>query len=275
MFDQVGGVTYTVDSMKNRVLLIMLILLIVLTGICITCGTIFVVREIEVVDSTVQTAEALTETEKSDIITQSNLRGKSILFNLNQDKIAQKIKSVNSMLKLQSVTAKFPNRVILVVSRRVPVFFDSVNNMWFDAEMCRVNDTAPNPVDISGAKLSLQENLNFGDLAIGANQWEQNKINQIKVIASYFPSLTGMEIAYDDSTAMTGNCRHLCLLLKINSGVTFKIKVRPEENFLHALEFTNQIYQGQRFNGVYETIYRNDNSNKVVTNIGGEDYHEE
>ncbi len=114
MFDQVGGVTYTVVSMKNRVLLIMLILLIVLTGICITCGTIFVVREIEVVDSTVQTAEALTETEKSDIIMQSNLRGKSILFNLNQDKIAQKIKSVNSMLKLQSVNAKFDHRVVLV-----------------------------------------------------------------------------------------------------------------------------------------------------------------
>ncbi len=274
MFDQVGGVTYTVVSMKNRVLLIMLILLIVLTGICITCGTIFVVREIEVVDSTVQTAEALTETEKSDIITQSNLRGKSILFNLNQDKIAQKIKSVNSMLKLQSVTAKFPNRVILVVSRRVPVFFDSENDMWFDAEMCRVKDTAPNPVDISGAKLALQENLNFGDLAVGKNHWEQYKINQIKVIASYFPSLTGMEINYNDSTEMTGNHRHLCLLLKINSGVTFKIKVKPEENFLHALEFTNQIYCEQRRNGVYETIYRNDETNKVVTCIGGEEYHE-
>ena len=45
--------------MKNRVLLTMLILFIVLASIWITCGTIFVVRDIEIIDATVHTAEPL------------------------------------------------------------------------------------------------------------------------------------------------------------------------------------------------------------------------
>ncbi len=259
MFDQVGGVTYNIYGMKNRVLLIMLIVFIVLAGICITCGTIFVVRDIEVVDGTVQTAEALTEAEKNDIITKSGLRGKSILFNIHQDQIAKKIKSVDTMLKLQTVTAKFPNRVVLVVSRRVPLFCDSDNNLWFDAEMCRVKETAPDPVNITGANLLLNE-LEFGDLAIGKDQWTQHKIKQIKIVGNYFSTLHGFEIAYDDSTQATGNRKHLCLLLKIKSGVTYKIKIKPEDDFLHALEFTDQIYQEKNVNGVYETMYRDHDS---------------
>lgn len=267
MFDQVGGVTYTIYGMKNRVLLIMLIVFIVLAGICITCGTIFVVRDVEVIDGTVQTAEALTETEKNEIITKCELRGKSILFNLHQDQVAQKVKSVNSMLKLQSVTAKFPNRVVLVVSRRVPIFCDSENNLWFDAEMCRVKETAPDPVDITSAKLSLND-LEFGDLAVGKDQWTQYKIQQIKIIANYFKSLHGFVITYDDSTQATGNHQYLCLLLKIKSDVTYKIKIKPEDDFLHALEFTDQIYQEKNVAGVYETMYRyQDNPQKVGTRI--------
>ena len=128
------------------------------------------------------------------------------------------------MLKLQTVTAKFPNRVVLVVSRRVPVFYD--DNYMYDAEMCVVGSgTAPNLVDISGANLVLADNLKTGDLAVGKDKQSQIKINQIKVIANYFDSLDGLEVAYNDEGAEIGNQRYVCLLLKINSAVTFKIKV--------------------------------------------------
>ena len=59
----------------------MLILFIVLSSIWITCGTIFVVRDIQIIDSTVPTAKLLTQEEKNDIINNSGLMGKNILFN--------------------------------------------------------------------------------------------------------------------------------------------------------------------------------------------------
>ena len=61
------------------------------------------------------------------------------------------------MLKVQTVVAQFPNRVVLVVSRRVPVFHDG--NHLYDAEMCVVKGTAGNYVDISGANLDLVYNF--------------------------------------------------------------------------------------------------------------------
>ena len=247
----------------------MLIIFIVLAGIGITCGTVFVVRDIEIVDARTQTAETLTETEKNDIIQQTGLQGKNILFNIDQDKIAQKIKSVNSMLKLQSVTAKFPNRVVLTIVRRVPIFYDSTNELWFDSEMCVVEGTAPYCVNITNANLGLKENLSVGDMAVGKDEWSQSKIEQLRILAGYFElqgkSLEGFEIAYDDDHGDVGN--YLCSLLKINSGTTFKIKTELNDNFLHALEFTNQIYQKVNLNAVYKTMYRYNNASTKVGTI--------
>ena len=280
MFDQVCGVTYNILEMKNRVLLTMLIIFIVLAGIGITCGTIFVVRDVEIVDMTVQTAEALTQNEKDEIIKQTSLRGKNILFNLHQDDIAQKVKSVNSMLKLQKVTAKFPNRVVLTVVRRVPIFYDSANGLWFDSEMCVVEGTAPYRVNITAANLKLVDGLAVGDLAMGKDEWSQCKINQLKTVASYFPSLEGFEIAYNDDPAATGGSL-VCLLLKIKPNVTFKIKVKPCENFLYALEYTDQIYRtvANMVDGEYltcrddEGVYTKvlDDNGKVMKDSEGKD----
>ena len=271
--------------MKNRVLLTMLIIFIVLAGIGITCGTIFVVREVEIVDLTVQTAESLTQSEKDNIIKQTNLRGKNILFNLHQDEIAQKIKSVNSMLKLQSVTAKFPNRVVLTVVRRVPIFYDSANGLCFDSEMCVVEGTALYRVNITAANVKLVDNLVVGDLAIGKDERSQCKINQLKTVASYFPSLEGFEISYNDSATVTGSSL-LCLVLKIKPNVTFMIKVKPNENFLYALEYTDQIYRtvANMVDGEYRTLYDEngvytivrDGNGEIIKNQNGEEmeYHE-
>lgn len=254
--------------MKNRVLLTLLIVFIVLAGVGITCGTIFVVREVEIVDVTVSTAKPLEEDEIKAIITQSGLQGKNILFGLNEDKIAADVKSVSRMIKLQSVTAEFPNKIVLTVSRRVPVYYD--DKYYYDAEMCVVD--APPTVDcvnITGAGLKLVDGLDVGDLAVGTNEWTQCKIEQLKVIASYFDSLSGFKIAYDDTDKETGGFL-ICLKLEIKSGVTFKIKVKPGENFRHALEFTDQIYQNEanKTNGIYTTMYREkDNPNKVATGV--------
>ncbi|MCM1404499.1 MAG: FtsQ-type POTRA domain-containing protein [Prevotella sp.] len=258
--------------MKNRVLLTMLIIFILLAGVWITCGTIFVVRDIEIVDATA-TATILTDAEKNDIVTKSGLKGKNILFNLNQSKITAGVKSVNPMLKLHSVTAEFPNRVILKVSRRVPIYYDKKNQLFFDAEMCSVDGTGTDCIDITDTKIELANPLSYGDMAVGADKRAQCKIEQLKVVASYFPSLTGFDISYDDDKSVVG-AERVCLMLKINAGVTFKIKTKPDDDFLHALEFTQQIYQTEKVNGVYTTTYRENEPNKVKTIIGAVEHYE-
>ena len=265
MFDQVSGVTYNLIAMKNRVLLTMLIIFIVLAGVWITCGTVFVVREIDIVDASVAT-QSITDTEKDIIINECGLKGKNILFNLNQDKVTEKIKAIYPMLKLHSVTAKFPNQVILKISRRVPIYYDSENSLCFDAEMCVVEGTAPDCVDITDVGLKFAAPLKVGDMAKSKTAQTQAKINQLKILASYYPSLKDFKIAYDDADSTVGS-EYICLLLTVAPNVTFRIKVRPNENFSRALAFTQQIYNQQNLKGTYRTIYDLNQSNKVVTEI--------
>ncbi len=268
MFDQVDGVTYTVNSMKNRVLLTMLIIFIVVAGICITCGTIFVVREVEV------DATTLSESEKKQIVEQSGLYGKNILFGLNEDQIAEKIKEVDPMFKLQSAIAQFPNRVVLTISRRSPIYYVTVSgeNILFDADMCVVEGDTTDCVDITAAGLSLSSNLSVGDVAAAQDkndQRTQGKINQLKALANYYGnSLKDYQISYNDDAEIVGS-KLLCLDLKIDAQVTFELKIKPNENFLHALKFTEKIYQAKPQNCVcvYETMYHTDKSNKVGTQI--------
>lgn len=252
----------------------MLIIFVVVSGICITCGTVFVVRNVEVVNA--QSTNQLTDDEKNTIIEKCGLNGKNILFNLKQEQIAKNVKSVDPMFKLHSVTAKFPNRVILVVSRRVPIFYDKQNKKWFDAEMCIVDGTGFDCVDISGANLELSEGLTFGDLATSSNQRSQAKINQLKTIATYFDSLDGFEIAYDDTAAMVGT-EFLYLNLTIKTGVVFQIKIKPSDDFLYALEFTDQIYQNDahQATGVYKTVRDDEDTGKFVVEFGGREYYAE
>jgi len=261
--------------MKNRVLLTMLIIFIVLSCIWITCGTIFVVREIEVIDVT----NVLTEEEKSEIASQSGLLGKNILFNLNEDKIAKEIKSVDSSIKLQSVKAEFPSRVVLKVSRSLPVYHDAENQIYLDADMCVVKENlSVNYIDITNANLNLnQSTYEFGDKIIGSDERTQCKIEQLKIVANYFTNLQQFdmkqfEISYNDDPACVG-ASLVCLNLVIKDNVEFEIKTLPSDDFLKALDFTVQIYQREMVNGVYKTLF--DESKDVVTIIGDEEYREE
>lgn len=247
----------------------MLIIFIVLAGVWITCGTIFVVREIEIVDLTVNAKDAITENEKADIIKNSGLNKKNILFSLNQEEIEQGVKLVNPMIKLQTVTAQFPSRVVLKLSRRLPIYYDSKNELYFDAEMCRVDGTKADCIEITQTNLALAGNLKFGDPAVGKDLHTQCKINQLKVIATYFDKLDGLKISYDDDAEDVGS-QLICLNLEIKAGVTFQIKIKHHADFLHALEYTNQIYQDQKIEGVYKTRYREDG--KVNTVIGDKKY---
>ncbi len=265
--------------MKTKVLLTMLIIFIVLSGICITCGTIFVVRDIEIVDGTV--LNELTDADKNDIVAQTGLQGKNILFSINHNRINECVKSFDKMLKLEKVTTKFPNRVILMISRRVPIFYTDADH-WYDAEMCMVNregTTFDSGINIAGANLKLQQNLSIGDHAVGEDVRTQNKINQLKVVASYKKHLDALsEIVYDDDHIDRPNLK---LKLTIKNGVIFDLELNPEENLLHALEFVNHIYKNKanKASGRYLAFFDKgkacvkvfDNDNHVKINGNGEE----
>ena len=280
MFDLVGSVTYTKDDMKNRVLLTMLILFIVVAGVCITCGTVFVVRDVEVVDATVQESEFLTAAEKNEIIEKSGLHGKNILFNLNQDKVVQNLKAYNSKLKVQSITAKFPNRVVVVVSRRVPIYYDG--QRCYDAEMCVVECNQPeNCINIAGANLE-QTDLKLGDFATAKTARVQKKIKQLRVIGGMVDSLENIEaISYEDDLDKVPSSDYLYLKIKLSGNTNFVIKVNSQQDLRHALQYTNFVYSNKRGMeaGEYRTLYHS-TYNQVYTkyfNALGEckgEYHE-
>ncbi|MBQ7973790.1 MAG: FtsQ-type POTRA domain-containing protein [Clostridia bacterium] len=247
--------------MKNRVLLAMLIIFIVLATVWMACGTIFIVRDIVIIDETVQAADPLTETEKNQIIKESGLLGKNILFNLNEETIAKNIKSYNPMLKLHSAKAEFPSGVILKISRRSPIYCMQKDSetIYFDAEMCLVENTQSiECIDISGTNLELaNSNLSVGDVVTGKEKKDQAKIEQLTTIASYFDDLSGFDITYDDTA---GYENFTILVMKINPDVTFKITIdlHNDENFFKALDYTNQFYKDKNnLPGEYITVYRN------------------
>ena len=265
--------------MKNRVLLAMLIIFIVLSSIWITCGTIFVVREIEVID----TSELLTQEEKNQIAKDSGLYGKNILFNINEEKIAQGIKSSNPTVKLQSVKAEFPSRVILKVARSLLVYYDSKNGICLDADMCVVDmcvvEEQPNCIDIAKTNLNLAvESLKLGDVVLGKDAKTQCKIKQLKIVANYFSTLSDFDmkqfkIAYNDAPECVGPYL-VCLTITVKTNVEFEIKILPSDDFLKALQFTVQIFNKTgNVEGEYATMF--DKAKKVVTKIGDKEYREE
>lgn len=260
--------------MKNRVLLAMLIIFIVLSSIWITCGTIFVVREVEVID----TSELLTQEEKNQIAKDSGLYGKNILFNINEEKIVQGIKSSNPTVKLQSVKAEFPSRVVLKVARSLPVYYDSKNEIYLDADMCVVEEQ-PNCIDIAKANLNLAgESLKLGDVVLGKDAKTQCKIKQLKIVANYFSTLSDFDmkqfkIAYNDAPECVG-AYLVCLTITVKTNVEFQIKILPSDDFLKALQFTVQIFNKTgNVEGEYATMF--DKAKKVVTKIGDKEYREE
>ena len=258
MFDPAVGVTYN-KLMKSKVLLAMLVVLIVLAGIGIMCGTIFVVREIEVVDANAAVS-VLTDAEKEAIMNKTELKGKNILFNINQEKIKASIKTCDPMYKVHSIKTQFPSKVIITISRRVPIYFDTQNGKYYDAEMYIVKETgtqAADCVNITGANLQLKDGLDYGDLAAGATAADNRKIAQLKIVAGYFADqLSGLKISYNDNASHVGG-RLICLHLQIADDVTFEIKTKADDDFAHLLAFTNTTYQNdaKRAPGNYKAMY--------------------
>lgn len=250
----------------------MLIILVVLAGLGIMCGTIFVVRDVEVVDA--NPAAILSAEEKNNIVTKTELHGKNILFSINQNKIKANIKACDPMYKVHSIKTEFPNKVVIKISRRVPIYWDQVNSKYYDADMYVVKEMGTTPtdcVDITGANLQLKEDVNYGDLAVGKTSTDNRKINQLKLVAAYFPTLSGFTLKYNDDAAHVGG-KLICLHLTVAYGVTFELKTMADDDFAHLLAFVNTVYQNEakQATGNYKAMYHQSGKCTVkYTDLGG------
>lgn len=243
----------------------MLIVFIVLAGLWIMGGTIFVVREIEVVDFNPEMAVA--PQLKTEIVNRVGLKGKNILFSIKEEKIKASIKAVDPMLKVQSIKTKFPNKVVINISKRIPIYTDG--DHFFDADMCVVQGTsAAGYVDITGANIQLT-NPTMGNAAVGATARDHRKIAQLQVVGGYFDSITGWQIAFDDSEVEVGADR-LCLILQLGPNVKFQIKTKPHDDFAKILAYTHAVYKEQGHLGEYTAWYSNSNGKIVVDVIDNE-----
>lgn len=249
----------------------MLIVFIVLAGLWIMCGTIFVVREVEVVDVNAEVAGvAISEQDKADIVDKVALRGKNILFNINQRKIVEQIKTVNPTLKVQGIKAEFPNKVTISVSQRVPVY--KYDKLFFDADMYQVGETAAaGYVDITGTGIKF-DNPTLGNAAQGVTARDNRKIAQLKILAGYFNTkdiaMTDWKITFDDNAETVG-AEKLCLKLNITGGVMLIMKTGPDEDFTKILRYTWSVYQDKKTPGEYEAFYGN-STGKIYIKVNGE-----
>lgn len=173
-----------------------MVVLIILSGVAIIGGTVFVIKDIEI--KVVSTAFVDEETSKENMSAAvKDIKGKSILFNLDKDEIRTKIEAAEKLVKVVNIMAEFPNKVVIEVRERYPVFvFNKVssggNMVILDADM-RVlyNDTTAwdgdydKLVDISETGV-LVDTFTVGDYASSGVEEDKEKIEQLQAVTKYF-----------------------------------------------------------------------------------------
>ena len=121
--------------MKNKRLLVCLIVFIVVGGLAVLGGTVFLIKDInkdiEIVFS--NDREYLVGADYDDAMRNmkdavSFLKGKNALFDLDREKISNDIETKEPRVRWTNTEAKFPNKVVITVRERYPVFYYSVNS---------------------------------------------------------------------------------------------------------------------------------------------------
>jgi len=160
--------------MLSRRLLVVLIIFILLGGIGIASGQIFVVRHIEPVlvglpEYIVNDARFYSDIKNSLGFTQ----GRSILFSLDRDRVWNTVENVDYRVRVTNVEALFPNRIRITMRERYPVFRFDYNGqqMVLDSELRFVTTadvlTDERLVDITGQITYLRDRRVNGQIPLG------------------------------------------------------------------------------------------------------------
>ena len=135
--------------MKNKRLLICLIVFILVSGLAVLGGTVFRVKTVEILFANEPEAEYIADDIEQ---TKANLRnavsflqGKNILFDIDRAKIVSEIESADRRIRWTNTEAKFPNKVVITVRERYPVFYytEGTTNFVMDATLRIVTNIMP------------------------------------------------------------------------------------------------------------------------------------
>lgn len=149
--------------MLSRRLLVVLIIFILLAGIGIASGQIFVVRHIE--PTFVNDLAYIRNREHVYSQIRSSLgfvQGRSILFSLDRDRVQNTIEDVDYRVRVTNIEAVFPNTLRINVRERYPVFRFDYNGqvLILDSQLRFVTDdlTYVNPDNL----ININNQLSFG-----------------------------------------------------------------------------------------------------------------
>ena len=118
--------------MKNKRLLIILIIFAFLTLIVVLSSTIFTVSKIEVVWTTVR--NVLDSEDDEDIIESAQFKmGESIFF-VDKEKYINNLEKENPYLLVYGIEIMFPNKLVVYAAERVPVYALKVTDSSQPAE---------------------------------------------------------------------------------------------------------------------------------------------
>jgi transcriptional regulator of acetoin/glycerol metabolism len=218
-------------------------------------GTVFVIKEVEI---NFISAESFTNEEESkeNMLSKIDyLKGKSILFNVNENEIRSKIESAEKLIKVKNIKAEFPNKIIIDVRERFPVYKYTFmgTTMILDTEM-RILYKDPNAwkdeselTDISDAGISLNP-ADVGDFATGATAVSIKKIEQLNIVSNYFSAQGTQEagrthmlrkITFDDDNSASDMLRMVIEMKPQSVLADTKITIitQGDEDFARLLAF--------------------------------------
>lgn len=237
--------------------MIILIIFIVLAGIAIIGGTVFKVRKIDIVFTHTTTLDK----DGTERILQkklgSDFLGKNILFNLDKAKITEVVENTEIFLKVTNVKAEFPNRIVVDVRERYPVFLykDSADTFVMDAEM-RILYKNNFPIekeneliDISIVSGLLQSTLNRGDYVKENENSSSGKLKLIDFIPRFFMGLGDYE------AATTHQIRGVKFNPPVEGVIAMRIEVKPEKHETEDVHLVIMKAPGEDFAELFALIW--------------------
>jgi hypothetical protein len=212
-----------------------LIVFIVLAGMGIIGGTVFRVRNIDIVF--IKETVSLDKTKVSEklMLELGYLKGKNILFNTDKVKIEEIVENTEIFLKVTNIKAEFPNTIVIDVQERYPVYIykeGTTKTYIMDAEMrvlyTDIEDYAGDGkrlTDISFVGSGLfNSGIVKGGYVMGVGESNQEKIKLINTIPKFFAGNNN----YEES--LTHQIRKVTFDPTVDRIITMVVDVKPAEN---------------------------------------------
>jgi hypothetical protein len=195
-------------------------------------GTVFRVRKINIVFTSTSTLNR-DNVSKQLARELDYLKGKSILFGMDKQKIKDTVEKSEILAKVINIKAEFPNTITIDIRERYPVFIyreTPTQKFVMDAEM-RVlykNDYPDNEDDLTditsvGSGL-FKTNIAKGEYITGDGINNQAKIDLIKIIPDFFASNGNYE------ASVIHQIRDISFGQDETGVITMNINVKPENH---------------------------------------------